>query len=106
MGRLASTGCDRRSRGTIDFGLEDAGLSAKQRLDSFATSFSFLSGVALTAGLGMALRVAGEYVIEDKGGSLTQAAVGDPLPTPAEQLPWLAADDDDGDEDRTPSKDP
>lgn len=96
--------------GPLNFGLEDAELSPKQRLDSFATSFSFLSGVALTAGLGMALRIAGECVIAEKGGSLTQADVGDPLPTAADQLPWLADDDDGGDDDddddRTPSKGP
>ncbi len=82
--------------GPLQFGLEDGGLSAKQRLDILATSFSFLSGVALTAGVGMALRMAGEYVIADKGGSLTRAAVGDALPTGADELPWLTEDDGDG----------
>ena len=83
--------------GPFNFGLDDTEMSAKQRLDSFASWFSFLSGVAVTAGLGMVLRVAGEWLIAENGGSLTRAAVGDALPTGEEDLPWLAEDDDVGD---------
>lgn len=77
----------------FNFGLDDADLSA--RLDVFATTFSFITSAALTAGLGMVLRVAGEYVVAEKGGSLTAVEVGDPFPTATDDLPWLADDEDD-----------
>lgn len=62
--------------------------SAAQRLDLVAGSFGYLVSVALTAGAGMALRLGGEHLGAANGGSLTAAAVGDRLPSAADDLAW------------------
>lgn len=88
------------SDGPFGFGVDDESPSVKQRLDVLASSFSYLAGVSLTAGVGMALRMAAEYLTATFGGSLTAAAVGDALPTAADDLPWAdeaeAGNDDAG----------
>ena len=80
---------------------DDESPSTKERLDLMASVFGYLVSVALTGGAGMALRMAGQYLTTTSGGSLTAAAVGDPLPSPADDL-WIdddaAGTDERGDE--------
>lgn len=83
------------SDGPFSFGFDGAEVSAKQRLDVFATTFSVLTSAVLPAGLGLVLRVLGQHMISEKGGSLTRVRIGDLLPRAADEQPWLAEDDDD-----------
>ena len=80
--------------GPFGFGGSDEGVSLTQRIDLLSTTFSYLVAVALTAGAGMALRLAGQYVAAGAGGSLTAAAAGDALPSGRDDLPWLDDDED------------
>ena len=68
------------------------------RLDVFATTFTFLTGAALTGGLGMALRLAGGYVIAEKGGPPARSTAGGRTPADDDGPPWFDDDDEDDDD--------
>ncbi|HEX6419590.1 MAG TPA: hypothetical protein VFZ77_13910 [Acidimicrobiales bacterium] len=71
-------------------------LSLAARVDVIAGAAGLLVSAALTAGAGLALRLAADYAVARTGGSVTGFQVGDPLIDVAPEASgagWTARDD-------------